>query len=87
VATYSFIFLMAGAAYYVLSLSLIRLHGRQSTLAIVVGRSRKGIVSLSVYLVAIAIAFVRPWVSLVLCLLVALLWFIPERRIEAIMNR
>ena len=85
-AMYSFVFLMAGVAYSVLMRSLIHFDGGQSVLAIAIGKSRKGVVSLWIYAAAVPIAFIGRWVSLGLCLFVALLWFVPERRIERIMS-
>lgn len=85
-AMYSLVFLMAGVAYSILTRSLIRLDGGQSTLAIAIGKSRKGVVSLLIYAAAVPIALIGRWVSLALCLTVALLWLIPERRIERIMS-
>lgn len=85
-AMYSLVFLMAGVAYSILTRALIHLDGGQSTLARAIGKSRKGIVSLWIYGAAVAIAFIERWLSLGLCLFVALLWLIPDRRIERIMS-
>ena len=73
---------MAGIAYYILAQSLIKLHGKESTLAIAVGADRKGMASVFIYGTAIALCFVRPWIGLGLYALVAVLWFIPDSRIE-----
>lgn len=79
---YGFVLFMAGVAYYILSRSLIKLHGRQSTLAIAVGNDLKGIMSVVIYAVAIGLAFINSWISLFLYALVAVIWFIPDTRIE-----
>jgi hypothetical protein len=53
-----------------------------SALAISIGRDRKGIVSVSVYAVAIPLAFVRPWIACTCYVLVAVMWLLPDPRIE-----
>jgi uncharacterized membrane protein len=73
---------MAGLAYYVLARALTARHGKDSTLAKAIGKDRKGIVSVVIYAAAIALAFVSPPVALALYVVVALIWFIPDRRIE-----
>ncbi len=75
-------FFMAGVAYYILAQCLIQLHGKDSTLAKAVGRDRKGIISVVVYALAIALSCFNGWISLSLYALVAIIWFIPDRRIE-----
>ena len=81
-ALYGFVLMMSGVAYYILTRSLISLHGHHSVLAIAVGRDLKGIVSVALYLAAIPLAFVNPWISIGLYVLVAVMWLIPDRRIE-----
>jgi uncharacterized membrane protein len=82
VAIYGIVLLLAGAAYYTLSRTLISLHGEDSTLAAAVGRDSKGIVSVLIYAAAIPLAFFRPWISCMLYVLVAVIWLVPDRRIE-----
>jgi uncharacterized membrane protein len=82
VAAYGGILLFAGCAYYLLARMLIAHHGKESLLAIALGRDFKGIVSVLVYAVAIPIAFVHPWISCGLYAAVAVMWLIPDRRIE-----
>jgi uncharacterized membrane protein len=82
VALYGVVALMAGVGYYILTHSLISHHGRDSTLAAAVGRDVKGIASVVIYAVGIPLAFVNRWVAFGLYVAVALLWFIPDRRIE-----
>lgn len=79
---YGFVLFMSGMAYYILSQLLIRLHGKQSTLSIVVGNDFKGKLSVVIYAIAIVLAFVNSWISLALYALVAFMWFIPDSRIE-----
>ena len=85
VAAYGFVILMAGVAYYILARALIAHHGKDSALAIAIGRDVKGIASLVLYLVAIALSFASPWISLAIYVLVAIMWLIPDRRIERIL--
>ena len=82
VIVYGIILMMAGVAYYILSQSLIRLHGKTSTLAIAVGKDKKGILSVVIYAIAIGVAFLDAMISLILYALVAAIWLIPDRRIE-----
>ena len=81
-ATYGFVLLMAAMAYWVLQRAIIARQGRESLLAAAIGRDWKGNLSPVLYLLAIPLAFVSPWVANGLFVLVAALWFIPDRRIE-----
>ena len=81
-ALYGAILLMAGVAYYILERTLIAHHGPDSALARAMGSDYKGIASVVIYAAAIALAFVNPWISCGLYVLVAVMWFIPDRRIE-----
>lgn len=87
VALYGVVLFMAGAAYFGLVRALIAHHGKESPLALAVGRDRKGIASNLIYAVAIACSFVAPWVSCVLYVVVAMIWFIPDTRIERVLVR
>ena len=82
---YGVVMLMAAVAYYVLSLNLVRLHGEDSTLAKAVGRDRKGLVSLIAYAVALPLAHLFTWSAMAIYIAVAILWFVPDRRIERAM--
>lgn len=73
---------MAGVAYYILAQCLVQLHGQDSTLAKAVGRDRKGMISVVVYAIAIGLSCFNGWISLSLYALVAIMWFIPDTRIE-----
>jgi uncharacterized membrane protein len=85
VALYGFVLFMAGIAYFILTQALILRHGRESTLAKAVGRDRKGKWSVVGYAVAILLAFVYPWLACALYVAVAILWVIPDRRIEQVL--
>ena len=80
--TYCFVLLMCGVAYTILSQKLIELHGKDSLLAIAIGKDTKGWLSLVIYILGIILAFVNSWISLGLCAFVATMWFIPDKRIE-----
>lgn len=82
VAVYGIVLMLAGVAYFILTRALIRLHGEGSTLAKSIGRDRKGKVSVLIYAAAIPLAFVQPWIASAAYLLVAIMWLIPDRRIE-----
>ena len=81
-ALYGAVLLLAAVAYFVLTRALIALHGRDSTLATAVGRDFKGKVSVAIYAVAIPLALVQAWLAAALYVLVAVLWLVPDRRIE-----
>jgi uncharacterized membrane protein len=82
VALYGVVLLLAACAYFILSRALIAHHGKDSALAIAVGRDFKGKVSVVIYAAAIVLAFVNPWFASALYVLVAAMWLIPDRRIE-----
>jgi uncharacterized membrane protein len=82
VALYGAILMFASIAYFILTKCLIRCHGSDSPLAISVGNDRKGLVSVGVYLGAIPLAFVWPWIACCCYVLVALMWLMPDPRIE-----
>jgi uncharacterized membrane protein len=82
VAVYGGVLWVAGLAYYILSRALIAHHGEDSVIAKAIGRDEKGLRSLFLYTAAIALAFFSPWISAALFVVVAIMWFIPDRRIE-----
>jgi uncharacterized membrane protein len=84
-AAYGVVLAMAAIAYILLERSIIACNGPDSKLAKAVGNELKGKVSLLTYTLAIALAFVRPWIAIVLYVLIAMMWFIPDRRIESMM--
>ena len=81
-AVYGAVLLLAASAYFILQRAIIAQQGAQSLLAAAVGSDWKGKLSPALYLVAIPLAFVGPWLSAALYVSVALLWLIPDRRIE-----
>jgi uncharacterized membrane protein len=87
VALYGVVLFFAGTAYYILTRALIAHQGADSTLADSIGSDEKGKLSIAVYAVAIPLAFVRPWIACTCYVLVAVMWLIPDRRIEKAMER
>jgi uncharacterized membrane protein len=84
-ALYGIVLLMAAYSYLVLQRAIVAVDGASSPLAKAVGADRKGLVSRLLYMAAIAAAFVRPWIAWALYVAVALLWFVPDRRIERVL--
>ena len=84
VALYGAVLLMAGLAYFVLARELATHHGKDSKLAMAFGKDVKGIASLIIYAAAIPLSFVNPWIAFALYVVVAIIWFIPDRRIERV---
>ena len=85
VAVYGVVLLGSGCAYYVLTHVLLAGHAPDSLLARALGSDIKGRVSLLVYAIAIAAAFVWPWLAGALYALVAVIWLVPDRRIEKVL--
>jgi uncharacterized membrane protein len=81
-ALYGAALLMPAIAYYVLQTVIIRRQGPHGRLARAVGRDLKGKLSPLLYLIGIAFAFVLPWVSYAIYVFVALMWLVPDPRIE-----
>jgi len=82
VALYGVVLLLAGIAYFILTKALIRLHGERSTLAESIGRDRKGKISIAIYAAAIPVAFAKQWIAGACYVIVAIMWLIPDPRIE-----
>jgi uncharacterized membrane protein len=86
-AIYGATLLMPAIAYYLLQRAIIHRHGEHSVLAEALGRDLKGKLSPVLYIAGIVLAFVSPWVSMGLYVLVAILWLVPDRRIEKMIGR
>jgi len=82
VALYGIILLLAAIAYTILVQSLLSLHGPDSLLATALGTDFKGKISIVLDLIAIPLAFLKPWVAFAIYVLVAVMWLAPDRRIE-----
>ena len=85
-ALYGIVLLMAGFAYYILTRALLAVHAADSVLAQALSRDFKERLSMLVYLAAIPLAFVRPWLAGGLYVLVAIMWLIPDRRMERVVT-
>jgi uncharacterized membrane protein len=85
-ALYGVVLLMAGTAYWILERLLIAADKDESLLERAVGHDRKGVLSVVLYAVAIPMAFRTRWVAQGIYVLVALIWLIPDRRIERLMK-
>ena len=81
-ALYGVVLLMAAMAYWLLQRQILAVHGKRSLLGVAIGRDLKGKVSPLLYAIAIPTAFYQQWISGFLYVLVALMWLIPDRRIE-----
>ncbi len=81
-AAYGSVLAMAAVGYMLLQRAIIAVNGRTSRLATALGHDLKGKLSLALYVVAVPLAFFNAWISVALYLVVALLWFVPDRRIE-----
>ncbi len=82
VLLYAIISFMAGLAYYILSQVLVNIHGQDSSLAKAVGKDYKGIASFFLYLLAIGFSFFNTIIACSIFVLVAIMWLIPDKRIE-----
>ncbi|HEX3624871.1 MAG TPA: TMEM175 family protein [Verrucomicrobiae bacterium] len=85
-AIYGFVLLMAGVAYFILQNIIVADHGNDSKLARELGADWKGKLSIVLYAAGIGIAFWRAWVSSFVYTLVALLWLIPDKRLERVIH-
>ena len=86
VALYGVALLMCGVAYSILVKALLKSHGADSTLAKAIGSDFKGKASLAAYACAVPLAFVHEWIALGLYIAVAVLWFVPDKRIESVLK-
>jgi uncharacterized membrane protein len=81
-AIYGLVLLLSGVAYFILQTTIIRSQGQHSPLKAAIGADTKGRASPVLYAVAIPMAFVNPWISTAIYVAVALMWLIPDPRIE-----
>jgi uncharacterized membrane protein len=85
-ACYGVVLLGAAVSYVVLEWQIVALNGRNSRLARALGSERKGKVSIVLYLGAVALAFANAWLAIAVYVAVALLWLVPDRRIESVVR-
>ena len=82
ISLYGIVLLMAAIAYWILAHLLMKHHGKESLLAQALGSDMKGKISILIYIIAIPCAFINQWISGILFVLVAMMWLIPDTRIE-----
>jgi uncharacterized membrane protein len=82
-ALYGMILFMAGIAWLLLQRAIIARNGRNSPLALAIGRDVKGKISAVLYAAAIGLSFLHAWTAQAIYIAVALIWIVPDRRIEA----
>ncbi len=85
VAVYGFVLFMCAVAYFILTRVLLAAHGSDSRLARALGRDRKGKLSLAAYAAAMAVSYPLPAAAVAIYFGVALVWLIPDKRIERVM--
>lgn len=86
VACYGFVLFCAAISYFILTRVLISHHGKNSTLAVALGSDLKGKISVATYAVSIFLSFVVPWLACLLYAVIAIVWLIPDRRIEKVLT-
>jgi uncharacterized membrane protein len=86
VAAYGTILLLAAFAYFVLVRALIRVPDQTDAIAIAVGRDTKGKISPLLYAIAVPVALVAPWLAIGIYLVVAIMWIVPDRRMERVIR-
>jgi uncharacterized membrane protein len=85
-AAYGIVLLASALAYFLLQTAIIRVQGGGSTLARAVGSDVKGKVSPVLYALGIGLAYVNRWLSVAIYVIVAIMWFIPDRRVERMLT-
>ena len=86
VALYGFVLLFAAIAYYILARTLVTLHGQDSTLAVALGADFKGKISIVIYVSGILFSYFNPVIANLLYIAVAIMWLVPDKRIEKILS-
>jgi uncharacterized membrane protein len=86
-AAYGVVLLCAGLSYFVLQSQIIAENGRNSRLALALGSDLKGKMSSALYAAGIALAFVEAWLAIAVYVFVALMWLVPDSRIEALIRK
>ena len=86
VAAYGGVLLCAACAYTILTVVLVRKHGKDSLIAKALGKDFKGKISIAIYIAAIGLAFWQPWIACGLYALVAAIWLVPDQRFEKLVD-
>jgi uncharacterized membrane protein len=87
VALYGVVLLMSGVAYFIMTRSLLAVHGSDSQLAVALGADFKGKISVVIYLIGLSVVFFRPGIACAIYALVAVMWLVPDRRIERTVHK
>ena len=85
VVFYGIVLLMNAIAYFILAVTLVWHHGKESLLAKALGKDWKGKLSIIIYVTAIALSFVNAWIGIALYTVVAIIWLVPDKRIERVL--
>jgi len=86
VAAYGIVLACAAISYLILERTIIAVNGPDSRLAAAIGSEFKGRISLLLYVAGVVMAFIEPWISIALYIAVALMWLVPDRRIESLVK-
>jgi uncharacterized membrane protein len=86
-AAYGVVLLCAGFSYNILQRTIIAANGRDSRLAVALGDDWKGKLSLMLYFLGVALAFMWPWVAILIYVTVAVMWLVPDTRIESLVKK
>jgi uncharacterized membrane protein len=86
VAAYGVVLVFSAVSYTVLQAQIIAVNGRNSRLAVATGKDLKGKLSVALYVSGVLLAFVKPWMAMVLYVIVALIWLVPDTRIESLVK-
>tara|TARA_R110000796_G_scaffold183498_2_gene300067 strand:+ start:170153 stop:170725 length:573 start_codon:yes stop_codon:yes gene_type:complete len=86
VALYGLVLMMAAIAYRILSYSVIKANGESSVLAIAYKKDFKGYISIVIYFIGVIVSFFLPLISILLYISIAIMWLIPDRRIEKLLK-
>jgi uncharacterized membrane protein len=86
VALYGFVLLMAAVAYTIMVRATLRVEGPDSKFARAIGHDRKGNISLALYVIGIAASFFQVWIAGAAFVIVALIWLVPDQRIERVLG-
>lgn len=87
VAFYGGVLWFSAVAYFILVHTLMKYHGQDSLLAKAVGTDKKGLRSIYIYTAAIPLSFISPWLGAMIYVAVAIMWFMPDRRIEKVVEQ
>ncbi len=82
VISYGVVLLLSAIAYYILQMAIIRSHDNKFLLRKAIGKDKKGKISILLYFLGVALAFINTWVAVLIYIIVAITWLVPDKRIE-----